>query len=105
MSERVVALGLLMLFGPALCRPVSANDQADRLETALNNTASLADALVGQQLSATGIPQSLPGRWKVSLCINAPGHAWLRYESLRSEKWSQPVDFSHLPAEILNGRS
>lgn len=57
---------------------------ARTLEDALEETGRLATALAGQQGSEDQIPQSLPGQWKISLCIRCPGHAWLRFESLQS---------------------
>ncbi|MCC7423877.1 MAG: hypothetical protein IT428_26735 [Planctomycetaceae bacterium] len=35
--------------------------------------------------SADEIPESLPGRWKVTLCVMVhPGHAWIRFENVET---------------------
>lgn len=32
------------------------------------------------------IPDSLPGKWKVSICVRVPGHAWIRFENLDTKE-------------------
>lgn len=40
--------------------------------------------VVHRPLGPDKIPDSLPGRWKVSLCITTRGHCWIRYENVET---------------------
>ncbi len=91
---RVVTTACPWLVVSALCFPTAglADERPDTTEStsansvpdarSVRDTASTDTSSIRRPLGPDEIPESLPGRWKVSLCIKAPGHAWIRYENL-----------------------
>lgn len=43
------------------------------------------EASIRRPIGPGAIPQTLPGRWLISLCVSADhGHAWIRYENVET---------------------